>query len=105
MLSSGPARAEGSMGRKIVLCFDGTWNHPDDDTKPVELQVETNARRLYEALLEGAHVGGQVKWYDEGVGTHWYDRLTGGAFGLGLDCKIQDGYRFLARTQDDGDRV
>jgi uncharacterized protein (DUF2235 family) len=92
-------------GRKIVLCFDGTWNHPDDEHKPEELQVETNARRLYEAVLEGPQVGGQIKWYDEGIGTHWYDRLAAGAFGLGLDCKIQEGYQYLARTHDDGDRV
>ena len=26
----------------------------------------------------------QLKFYDPGVGTHWYDRLSGGAFGAGL---------------------
>ena len=38
----------------------------------------------------------QVKWYDEGVGTAWYDRFLGGAFGVGLETNIIEGYKFLA---------
>lgn len=93
------------MGTKRILCFDGTWNRPDDERKPDALQVETNARRFFEAILDGPGVRDQHKWYDEGIGVHWYDRFSGGAFGLGLDHKILDGYLHLSRTYNDGDRV
>lgn len=93
--------------RKLILCFDGTWNHPDDDKVPEDAQIETNARRLYEAILDPPAAPDQVKWYDEGVGisNNWYERLGGGAFGLGLDVKILDGYRYLSGAYEPGDRV
>jgi uncharacterized protein (DUF2235 family) len=47
----------------------------------------------------------QVKWYNQGVGTHWYDRIAGGAFGAGLDLHIIAGYVHLAETYDDSDEV
>ncbi|WP_342669599.1 DUF2235 domain-containing protein [Azospirillum thiophilum] len=51
--------------------------------------------------------------YESGVGTddkdgiihNWFDKIFGGAFGLGLDKKIKDGYRFLASRYKDGDPV
>jgi uncharacterized protein (DUF2235 family) len=36
-------------------------------------------------------------FYDEGVGTRWYNRLSGGAFGRGLSENIQEGYAWLSR--------
>ncbi|MFO0864442.1 MAG: DUF2235 domain-containing protein [Gemmataceae bacterium] len=93
------------MSRKLVLCFDGTWNHPADDRIPADLQVESNARRLFESVLVGDLVPDQIKFYDEGVGVRWYERLTGGLFGLGLDRNLLDGYRWLARNFNEGDRI
>ncbi len=94
------------MSRKLILCFDGTWNHPDDPQKPEDQQVETNVRRLFEAALEGPRVPDQIKWYDDGIGNRdWFERLGAGAFGIGLDQKILDGYRYLAQTYEEGDRV
>jgi uncharacterized protein (DUF2235 family) len=94
------------MPRKLILCLDGTWNHPDDERKPEDQQVETNVRRLFEAALDGPRVSDQIKWYDDGIGNLcWFDRISAGAFGFGLDEKILDGYRFLAETYEEGDRV
>ena len=95
------------MGMKRVLCFDGTWNRPDDEHKQDDLQIETNARRFYEAVLGPPAVPDQTCWYDDGVGNGrcWFDRFGGGAFGLGLDMKIQDGYRYLAQTYEPGDHI
>jgi uncharacterized protein (DUF2235 family) len=46
-----------------------------------------------------------VKWYDEGVGTQWYDQFVGGAIGTGLELNIVQGYEFLAKNYEDGDQV
>jgi uncharacterized protein (DUF2235 family) len=97
------------MPKRIVLCFDGTWNSPDNH-HPEESQVETNPRRFFESVQEfpatqAADGWGQIKWYDEGVGTKWYDKTIGGAFGTGLDINILQGYKFLAGNYEVGDAV
>lgn len=93
------------MTMRLVICFDGTWNHPDDTSDPSKSQ-ETNVRRFYESVTEGELPDGsfQGRWYDTGVGTKWYDHVSGGAFGLGIDQKIQEGYKWLAdKYPDPGD--
>ena len=93
------------MLRKLILCLDGTWNHPDDD-QAQDRQVETNVRGSSRPPSTVRGVPDQIKWYDDGIGNHcWFDRLGAGAFGLGLDEKILDAYRYLAETYEDGDRV
>lgn len=86
------------MTTRLILCFDGTWNRPDPVTG-----FETNVCRFYESVPAGNVAGGntQKKWYEPGVGSDWYDRVTGGAFGLGIDQKIQEGYRWLAENYGD----
>ena len=92
--------------KRIVLCFDGTWNKPADENLPAVQQVETNVRRFYESLKDtGTDGARQLKWYDEGVGTHWYDQFIGGAIGTGLEVNIVQGYQFLAENYEDGDQV
>ena len=112
------------MSKRIVLCFDGTWNTPSSqaDLKGAAsglccervdpaAGVETNVCRLYRSIKTTEHPDpgsgerAQVKWYDQGVGTHWYDRAVGGAFGLGLSRNIREGYKFLSDTYDEGDEV
>jgi uncharacterized protein (DUF2235 family) len=83
------------MTARLVLCFDGTWNKPDEEHRPEE-QVETNVRRFHEAALAaGPDDTHQIKWYSAGVGTRWDERLRGGAFGYGIDEIIRNGYEFL----------
>ena len=92
--------------KRIVICFDDTWNKPADENLPTEQQVETNVCRFFRSISDAAADGSeQVKWYDEGVGTKWYDRFVGGAIGLGLEKNILDGYKFLAQQYADGDEV
>lgn len=92
--------------KRIVICFDGTWNTPADENLPEEQQVETNVRRFFESVHEtGADGAQQVKWYDQGVGTHWFDRFGGGTTGAGLEFNILEGYKALADNYDDGDEV
>lgn len=89
---------------RLILCFDGTWNRPDPNPHPAD-RIETNVVKFYEAVIDGPTPDGatQTKWYDQGVGTNWYDRISGGAFGAGLDQKIQDGYQWLVQNYPDPD--
>ncbi len=92
--------------RRIVLCFDGTWNKPADESAASENRVQSNVRWFFESVeAVGPDGVEQIAWYNEGVGTHWYSELVGGAFGAGLDQHILDGYRFLVQTYRDGDEV
>ncbi|MGE5217602.1 MAG: DUF2235 domain-containing protein [Chloroflexota bacterium] len=92
--------------KRILLCFDGTWNKPADEALPAKQQVETNVRRFYESVQDRAADGTQqITWYDEGVGTKWYDQYIGGAIGTGLEFNIVQGYEFLAKQYEQGDEV
>ena len=92
--------------KRIVICFDGTWSKPADEALPADGRVETNVSRFYESIKDKAADGTkQVKWYDEGVGTKWYDRFIGGAIGAGLELNIVQGYEYLAQQYEAGDEV
>jgi len=74
--------------KRLILCFDGTWN---------ALKSHTNVSRLYAEIADAScGVAQQRKFYDEGVGTGRFDRLRGGMFGYGLDKNIRTGYAWLA---------
>ena len=94
------------MAKRIVLCFDGTWSQPADENLPPEDQIETNVRHFYESIASTGEDGvPQMKWYNPGVGTEWWNRFAGGAMGAGLDLHIVDGYRALADHYDPRDEV
>jgi uncharacterized protein (DUF2235 family) len=105
------------MARKLVVCCDGTWNTPRD---------HTNITRTYQFLRE--RLGGPeeqkqsregvttcagrardgsevVLFYDRGVGTNWFQRLSGGALGVGLSENVRDAYHFLAHEFTPGTEV
>lgn len=79
-------RAEKQL--RLVLCFDGTWN---------TWHSNTNVARFFSLVSDRAmQCPHQRKFYDEGVGTRWRDRIKGGLFGLGIDENIRQGYAWLA---------
>ena len=85
------------MARRLVVLYDGTWNRKGD---------RTNVSRMKQGLVStGKDDAEQPCFYDAGVGTHWYDRLTGGAFGRGLSTNIRQGYQWLSRTHAAGDEI
>jgi uncharacterized protein (DUF2235 family) len=89
------------MGKRVVLCADGTWNTPHG----VDVAVnDTNVRKLFCALSDDPD---QLGYYDSGVGTNGtpIDHLIGGAMGEGLFQKIQDNYQYLAYVWDPGDDI
>ena len=84
-------------GKRLAVFLDGTWNTQDDNTNVWRLKLM--------CAPQGTDGLPQLAYYDPGVGTHWYDRLTGGAFGQGLDCNIRDAYQWLMEHYEDDDEV
>src|SRR6266536_1570267 len=94
------------MAKRLVVCFDGTWNKAHDTGGDAADGTPTNVARFHAAVLARAADGlEQVKTYIGGVGTHWWDRLSGGALGLGVSNNMAEGYRFLAERYQPGDFV
>lgn len=85
--------------KRLVFCFDGTWNRlaPDLATNVV----------LAAASIERVDRQGvaQVIHYDEGVGTGDLDQMRGGMFGTGLIDNVREAYRFLIFNYDPGDEI
>ena len=62
--------------KRIIICFDGTWNKPAAEALTDIDQVETNVRRFYESIKTYSTDGiQQISWYDQGVGTKWHDHI------------------------------
>ena len=93
--------------KRIVLCADGTWNIRDQIDKTTGKRRPTNITKVARAVLPRAADGTpQVVYYHDGVGTRgWMDRLTGGAFGRGVEGNIRELYRFLIYNCDEGDEL
>ena len=90
------------MKRLVIFC-DGTWNR-------LSAKWPTNVVQAASAVPPLAPDGiAQLVNYGEGIGTtHILSRLeiwAAGAFGLGLDDKILDPYRFLIFNYEPGDEI
>ena len=85
--------------KRLVICFDGTWNKLDARTP-------TNVVLTAESVVPLAPDGKtQAIFYDEGVGTNRSERFSGGMFGAGLIDKLGDAYRFLTFNYTPGDEI
>jgi len=89
--------------KRLVVCCDGTWNKPDN-------QTITNVEKLARTVQsDPAATGGayQLVYYASGVGAGSYaaDRLLGGAFGFGLFHNVIAAYRFLAQNYEPDDEI
>jgi uncharacterized protein (DUF2235 family) len=92
--------------KRIVLCFDGTWNVPADDGLPAEERIETNVSRFHHSVKDVGEDGvRQAREYFPGVGTGRWDKIVGGVLGAGLDEHIREGYAKLVELYEDGDEV
>jgi uncharacterized protein (DUF2235 family) len=92
--------------KKLVICCDGTWNRADQTTDAGD-PCPTNVLRFsYLTAKRDAAGTPQIVFYDQGVGTgNRVDRVTGGAFGRGLEDNIHNAYRFLVANWEPGDDV
>lgn len=85
--------------KRLVFCFDGTWNKLDPDAAT---NVVLTAASILRVDTKGVP---QVIHYDEGVGTGTLDKHTGGMFGTGLVTNVREAYRFLIFNYDPGDEI
>jgi hypothetical protein len=78
--------------KRLVLCFDGTWNAVNDP------DTVTNVVKFAQAIKPTASDGTkQVVYYNSGVGSGgMLDRIFGGVFGFGLQGNVKRGLAFLS---------
>lgn len=103
-----------NTGKNLIFLADGTGNDSD-------IRVATNVYKLYQRLRSDvpghtrmppdevqAHLAtgqvGQVTQYDPGVGAKPTD-IVGKATGRGISKNVKDGYEFLTRFYQPGDRI
>lgn len=99
---------------RLVVCFDGTGNHYQGDTS------DTNIVKLYQKFDRTDP--NQFHYYQPGIGTYsaseksvnlgplgrFRERLSeiiDDGFGTSFDQHVMEGYRFIMRYYDDGDKI
>ncbi len=104
------------MARKLVVCCDGTWNTPRNETNifrtyrflrerlgaPAELTQKTGVTTCGGRAGDGSEV---LLFYDRGIGTDWFNRIVGGAAGVGLSENVRDAYHFLGQNFVPGSEI
>ncbi len=87
--------------KRLVVCFDGTWNSADSE------KAETNVARIARAIRATSGDRVQITLYLRGVGATGLplQRVVEGATGLGIDENIRSGYMFLAQNYVPGDEI
>jgi hypothetical protein len=96
------------MSKRIILCFDGTWNNPDQTE--AGLPAVTKVYKIFNAIAESDQ---QLKFYHPGVGGEGsvigeggvLAPVLGGAFGHGIRRHICSGYQFLTEHYQEGDQI
>ncbi len=90
--------------KRLVICCDGTWNSADQEDHGAP--CPTNVVKLASRVAKRDGDVAQITYYDQGVGTgNSLDRMTGGAFGDGLEENIHEAYRFLVGHYEVGDQL
>ena len=85
--------------KRLVFCFDGSWNRLDAD-------CPTNVVLMAESIRPTARDGTtQIVYYDEGVGTGRNEKFRGGGLGMGLLTNLREAYRFLIFNYEPGDEI
>ncbi|MFM5893786.1 MAG: phospholipase effector Tle1 domain-containing protein [Novosphingobium sp.] len=93
--------AEQRKPKRIVFCFDGTWNR-------LSVDCLTNVAMLAQMVRPVAHDGTpQIVYYDEGIGTsgNKVAHVIDGALGHGMLKIMREAYRFLIFNYESGDEI
>lgn len=85
------------MKKRLIVFCDGTWNRADQP-------APTNVCKLREAVDESERTAVRQRvHYEPGVGTRRWERVRGGAFGVGLSRNVRHCYEFLVDCYEPGD--
>jgi len=87
--------------KRIVICYDGTWNALSDPS------AVTNVVRVGQAVKATDEQNrSQIVYYNAGVGSGGpIDRLLGGVFGVGVRDNVKRGLAFLTLNWSAGDEI
>jgi uncharacterized protein (DUF2235 family) len=87
------------MTKRLVFCFDGTWNRLD-------AEHPTNVLLTAQSVLPRSQDTTQLIYYDEGVGTDGgIDYWKGGILEEGLLQNLSEGYQNLIFNYTPGDEI
>lgn len=90
--------------KRLIVCCDGTWNKPEQLKEG--LLAPTNVSKLALAIARQDDKGTpQLVHYQRGVGTRTWEKLRGGALGIGLSRNVRDCYGFLVENYEPGDQL
>jgi uncharacterized protein (DUF2235 family) len=85
----------------IVICADGTWNRPEEDS---EKDFPTNVLKLARAIKPSTNGIKQHVFYDWGLGSY-HSNFSAGATGRGIHKNILDGYRYIVQNYAANDKI
>ena len=93
--------------KRIVICADGTWNLRDQVDAESGKRRPTNVTKTARAIRPRARDGvDQVVFYHDGLGTRGpLDKVTGGAFGAGIENNVRNLYRAIVYNFEPGDEL
>jgi uncharacterized protein (DUF2235 family) len=93
--------------KRLIICADGTWNERDQINSDTGRPRPTNVTKVARAIRPRSAAGvDQVVFYHDGIGTRGpLDRVTGGAFGGGMERNIRNLYRFVVYNFEPGDEL
>jgi uncharacterized protein (DUF2235 family) len=90
--------------KRLIVCCDGTWNKPEHLNNG--LLAPTNVSKLALAIAREDDKGTQqLVHYQRGVGTRTWERLRGGALGIGLSRNVRECYASLVENYEPGDEL
>jgi uncharacterized protein (DUF2235 family) len=93
--------------KRLVICADGTWNVRDQLDEQTGKRRPTNVTKVARAVrVRDRHGIDQVVFYKDGLGTGGpLDKVTGGAFGHGIEANVRDLYRSIIYNYEQGDEL
>ncbi|KAK2035490.1 hypothetical protein LX32DRAFT_700288 [Colletotrichum zoysiae] len=99
------------IGRRIIICCDGTWQSSVSSA----INIPSNVTRLARSFAQtdedetSGIVWQQLVYYSSGVGTdksiNFLERVRQATFGDGLDAEIFRAYNFIVNNYALGDKI
>lgn len=112
------------MTKNIIFCADGTWGNADGKLVSTDAPVNslTNVSLLFKWLQGTDFTSGpsemerstgpedapiQIAKYVHGVGdgAEFFEKNLDGMFGIGVTARIANGYNYISRHYEEGDRI